>query len=137
VAVTKPPITATLTWQGGLKFRAATTRSAITLDSDGRDGPSPPEAVAMALAGCMAIDLADIIVKGRHPLTSLEARVSGNRQEDPPRHFLRFTLVFIVGGDVPPHAIQRAIDLSREKYCSVWHSLRRDIDLETSFEVHA
>lgn len=137
MAVTKPPITATLTWQGGLKFRAATTRSAITLDSDGRDGPSPPEAVAMALAGCMAIDLADIIVKGRHPLTSLEARVSGNRQEDPPRHFLRFTLVFIVGGDVPPHAIQRAIDLSREKYCSVWHSLRRDIDLETSFEVHA
>ncbi|HYB95304.1 MAG TPA: OsmC family protein [Vicinamibacterales bacterium] len=135
--MTKPPITATLTWQGGLKFRAATTRSAITLDSDGRDGPSPPEAVAMALAGCMAIDLADIIVKGRHPLTSLEARVSGNRQEDPPRHFLRFTLVFIVGGDVPPHAIQRAIDLSREKYCSVWHSLRRDIDLETSFEVHA
>ena len=137
MAVTKPPITATLTWQGGLKFRAATTRSAITLDSDGRDGPSPPEAVAMALAGCMAIDLADIIVKGRHPLTSLEARVSGNRQDDPPRHFLRFTLVFIVGGDVPPHAIQRAIDLSREKYCSVWHSLRRDIDLETSFEVHA
>ena len=131
----KPPITATLTWLGDLKFRASTPRTSIIRDSDSTDGPSPPEAVAMALAGCMAIDVADIVLKGRHPLKSLEAKISGERREDPPRSFVRFTLTFVVGGDVPAHAIQRAIDLSRDKYCSVWHSLRQDIQFETSFEV--
>lgn len=131
----KPPITATLKWQGDSKFLAATSKTSITLDSDGREGPSPPEALAMALAGCMAIDLADIIVKGRHPLTSLEVSLVGTRRDDSPHYFTAFTLRFLVGGSVPAHAIERAIDLSREKYCSVWHSLRRDIRLETSYEV--
>lgn len=135
MAVSKPPLTATLTWLGDLKFRAATSRTSIILDSDSTAGPSPPEAVAMALAGCMAIDVADIVLKGRHPLASLEARIAGDRREDPPRRFVRFTLTFMVGGAVPEPAIQRAIDLSREKYCSVWHSLREDIELETRFEV--
>ena len=135
MAVTKPPLTATLTWQGDLKFRAATPRTEIILDSDSTAGPSPPEALAMALAGCMAIDVADIVLKGRHPMTTLEARIAGERRDDPPRHFVSFKLHFVVGGKVPEHAIQRAIDLSREKYCSVWHSLRQDIALETTFEV--
>ena len=91
----------------------------------------------MALAGCMAIDVADIVIKGRHPLSALEVRLAGERQEDPPRHFVHFTLHFVVGGMVPEHAIQRAIDLSRDKYCSVWHSLRQDIRLDTTFEVDA
>ena len=137
MAVKKPPITATLTWQGDLKFRAATPRTQIILDSDSTAGPSPPEALAMALAGCMAIDVADIVIKGRHPLSALEVRLVAERREDPPRHFVHFTLHFQVGGSVPEHAIQRAIDLSREKYCSVWHSLRQDITLDTTFEVNA
>ena len=89
----------------------------------------------MALAGCMAIDVADIVVKGRHPLTSLEVRIAGDRREDPPRRVVSLRVHFLIGGAVPQHAIQRAIDLSREKYCSVWHSLRQDITLETTFEV--
>jgi putative redox protein len=133
--VSKPPLTATLTWQGDLKFRAATPRTSITLDSDSRDGPSPPEALAMALAGCMAIDVADIVRKGRHDLKGLEAAIAGTRREDPPRHFVAFTIHFNITGEVPDHVVQRAIDLSREKYCSVWHSLRRDIELTTTFEV--
>jgi putative redox protein len=133
--VSKPPITATLTWLGDLKFRAATPRNEITIDGDSAAGASPVEALAIALAGCMAIDIADIVTKGRHPLASLEVRLSGDRRDDPPRHFTRFTLSFILGGRVPDHVVQRAIDLSREKYCSVWHSLRQDIELDTSFEV--
>jgi putative redox protein len=133
--VSKPPITATLTWQGDLKFRAATPRTEITLDSDSTAGPSPPEALAMALAGCMAIDVADIVIKGRHTLAALEVKLIGDRRADPPSRFLSFNIHFIVGGVVPDHAIQRAIDLSREKYCSVWHSLRQDLRLDTTFEV--
>ena len=134
-AVSKPPLTATLTWQGDLKFRAATPSTEIILDSESTAGPSPVEALAMALAGCMAIDLADIVIKGRHDLKALVATISGTRRDEPPRRFLSFTMHFHVAGHVPDHAVQRAIDLSREKYCSVWHSMRQDIDLHTTFEV--
>ena len=131
----KPPITATLTWQGDLRFRATTDQNEIIFDSDSRAGPSPPQALAMALAGCMAIDVADIVIKGRHRLVALEARITGERAPDPPRRFTHFTVHFMVGGDVPQHVVERAIQLSRDKYCSVWHSLRADIALNTTFEV--
>jgi putative redox protein len=133
--VSKPPVVATLTWQGDLRFHAATPRTSIILDADGTAGPSPPEALALALAGCMAIDVADVVVRGRHDLKSLEARIVGQRRDEPPRHFVSFTLHFALTGQVPAHAVERAIQLSRDKYCSVWHSLRQDIDLFTSFEV--
>ena len=137
MGVSRPPIVSTLTWQGDLRFRAVTGANTIIFDSESEAGPSPPQAVAMALAGCMAIDLADIVLKGRHPLTALEARITGERAADPPRRFTRFTLHFVVGGAVPAHAIERAIQLSRDKYCSVWHSLRQDIQLDTTYEVSA
>jgi len=89
----------------------------------------------MALAGCMAIDVADIVVKGRHALTKLDARITGERVDTNPHRFHTFTLHFVVTGDVPSAAIERAIQLSHDKYCSVWHSLRQDIALHTSFEV--
>ena len=131
----KPPITATLTWLGDLRFRATSGATEIIFDSENEGGPSPVHALAMALAGCMAIDLADIVTKGRHPLTALEARITGVRAPEPPRRFTHFTLHFVVTGDVPTHAIERAIRLSRDKYCSVWHSLCQDITLDTTFEV--
>ena len=135
--MSRPPIVSTLTWQGDLRLRAVTGTNTIIFDSESQAGPSPPQAVAMALAGCMAIDLADIVIKGRHPLTALEARITGERAADPPRRFTRFTLHFVIGGNVPAHAIERAIQLSRDKYCSVWHSLRDDIQLDTTYEVSA
>ena len=128
-------MTATLVWQGDLRFTARTGDTEITLDSASTAGPSPPQAVAMALAGCMAIDVADIVTKGRHSLTALEATIVGQRQEDAPRRFVSFRLHFIVTGGVPAHAVERAVLLSRDKYCSVWHSLRQDIAFETTFEV--
>ena len=133
----KPPTIATLTWQGDLRFTARSGTREIVLDSDGTAGPSPVQAVAMALAGCMAIDVADIITKGRHHFTALDATIAGERREDPPRRFVSFTLHFVITGAVPDQAMERAIQLSRDKYCSVWHSLRQDLPLATSFEVRA
>lgn len=133
--MSKPPIEATLTWQGDLRLAGSTGSTEIVIDSDGVAGPTPPQALAMALAGCMAIDVVDIVKKGRHPLHELTASVVGRRLDDPPRRFTDLTVHFTMRGDVPPVAIERAIQLSREKYCSVWHSLRSDITLETTFEV--
>ena len=59
----------------------------------------------------------------------------GCEAPEEPRRFTAITLHYTVTGDIPPEPIQRAIDLSREKYCSVWHSLRQDIPFEISFAV--
>jgi putative redox protein len=135
--MSKPPIRARLSWQGDLTFEATVGERAMTLDGRSVDGPSPPEALAMALAGCMAIDVADIITKGRHPLTALEASITGERRDDSPRYFVRFALHFVVTGVVPAAAVERAIQLSHDKYCSVWHSLRPDTEFATTFEVRS
>lgn len=133
--MSKPPIDVSLVWQGHLTFEATSADARMTLDCDGQAGPSPVQALAMSLAGCMAIDVVDIITKGRHLLTGLSCHLVGQRREEIPRYFTGITLHFVVSGHVPKEAVQRAIDLSHEKYCSVWHSLRQDIDMSTTFEI--
>jgi uncharacterized OsmC-like protein len=111
VSDTKPspspePLVLDLEWLGENRLRGRSGGVEIVMDSPPVAGPSPVQALAFGLAGCMAID---VIVKVD----------------------LRYTIT----GDVPADRVQRAIDLSRDKYCSVWHSMRPDIELTTSFEV--
>ena len=128
-------MTATLTWQHELQFSAVVGSQHTTLDSDGAAGLSPVQALALAIGGCMAMDVVDILRKGRHPLSGLETRFEGERAAAPPRRFVRVQLTFIVRGAVPADAVARAIALSHEKYCSVSNSLREDIEFVTRFEV--
>ncbi len=127
--------TASLRWRNDLSFEARSGGIALMLDGDGTAGPSPVQALAMAVAGCMAIDVVDIVRKGRHELTGLSAELVAERAPEPPRRFLSVTMHFVVTGAVPPAAVERALQLSRDKYCSVWHSMRQDIPLTTTFEV--
>ena len=125
----KPPTVLDLTWIGDLKFSGTSDRASITLDSAGVAGPSPVQTLAFALAGCMAMDLAHILTKARYPYRALGAHLEAKRADENPHRILAVTLHFTVAGDVPDDAIERAIGLSREKYCSVWHSMRQDIEL--------
>ena len=134
---TKPPIVADLVWIGDLKFSATLDHASTTIDSAGVAGPSPVQSLAAALAGCMSADLAYILTKGRHPLRALRAHLVGERAQDQPHRLLRVHLHFAVEGAVPADAVARAIALSREKYCSVWHSMRQDIDFQVTFDVTA
>ena len=124
-----------LTWDGDLRFTGEADGIQLTLDGDKKAGASPVQALAFALAGCMAADVVDILKKGRLPLRGLRAHLTAGRAPAPPRRLLTAALHFVVTGDVPPDRVERAIALSRETYCSVWHSLRPDIDFTTSFEV--
>ena len=124
----KPPTVLDLTWIGDLKFSGTSDRASITLDSAGIAGPSPVQTLAFALAGCMAMDLAHILAKSRHTYRALGAHLEAKRADQDPHRILGVTLHFTVEGDVPDDAIERAIALSRDKYCSVWHSMRQDID---------
>jgi putative redox protein len=136
VADAKPPLTADLLWDRDLRFGATSGQCAIVLDGDGAAGPSPVQLAAFAVAGCMAADIVSIVQKGRHPLTGLRISFSGERAPEPPRRFTRIALHFHVTGAVPPEAMDRAIALSRDKYCSVWHTFRQDIELTATYEIH-
>ena len=130
-----PPIVVDLTWQGGMRFTARSGSAEFVLDGPGNTVPTPVQALAGSLAACMGIDLVQILTKGRHPLTALQAHLVGNRRGEEPKRVTEVTLHFAISGDVPADAVERAIALSREKYCSVWHSLRQDIDLRTTYEI--
>ena len=133
----KPPTIVDLRWTGDLKFDATSERAAITIDSAGLAGPSPMQALGIALAGCMTTDVAHILTKGRHPLRALRSHLVADRAQEVPHRFLRMALAITVEGAVPTDAVARAIELSREKYCSVWHSMRQDIDFQVTFDVLA
>jgi putative redox protein len=132
----KPPLVAELVWDEQLRFGATSGPSAIVIDGDGAAGPSPMQLAAFGLAGCMAADVIAIIQKGRHPVTGMRMSFSGDRAPEPPRRFVSIALHFIVSGAVPREAVERAMALSHEKYCSVWHSMRQDIALTTTFDIH-
>jgi putative redox protein len=131
----KPPIRVDLSWDRELQFTVRAGDTELTLDGNHRTGPSPMQALAAALAGCMAIDLVHILSKGRQPPIALQARLTGERAETEPRRFERIRLHYTVQGSVPAAVVDRAIALSREKYCSVWHSMRQDIDLQISYDI--
>ena len=133
----QPPTAVELVWAHDLIFAGKAGDVLLTLDSDSRAGPSPMQALAFALAGCMAMDVVHILQKGRHALRGVRAQLAGHRANDQPRRFTAFDLHYTITGSVEPMQVQRAIDLSREKYCSVWHSLREDIELRVTFRVQA
>jgi putative redox protein len=131
----RPPTVIDLSWQGGLRFEARAREQTLTVDGDGAAGISPVQALVVALAGCMASDVAHILTKGRLPFEALTAHLEAERAPTDPRRVVRVALSFAVKGAVPPEKVERAIALSRETYCSVWHSLRQDINFVTTFEV--
>lgn len=130
-----PPLTVELVWSDHLRFGARSGPNALVVDGDGAAGPSPLQLAAFGLAGCMAADVVSILQKGRHPLTGLRVAFTGERAPTPPRRFVRMTLHFHVTGAVPGESVARAVALSRETYCSVWQSMRQDIEFNTDFDI--
>jgi putative redox protein len=125
-----------LTWTGDLRFHGTSGESSLNLDSHGKQGPSPMQALAFALAGCMGMDLVHILQKSRTPFSAVRASLSGRRPTEPPSRFLAITLHFEIDGEPTDAQVQRAVDLSRAKYCSVWNSMRQDIDFQVTFAVN-
>lgn len=132
-------LTVALTWTGeAMQFRGGRVGGPeILIDSDGVAGPSPTVSLALALAGCMAIDVLDITNKSRVAITGLRVVVEADRRTDPPRRFTALRQKFMTAGVAAADEakVMRAIELSREKYCSVLHSLREDIEMSFELEL--
>jgi putative redox protein len=133
----KPPVTAELVWAEELRFGVTSARIATVVDGQASAGASPVQMLVIGLAACMAMDVVDIIRKGRHSLTAFRTSIVAERQATVPHRLTKASLHFHVHGDVPESVVERAIALSRDKYCSVWHSLKEDIVLETAHTIVA
>ena len=131
----KPPTVVDLVWEHDLVLSGTSGDAKLTLDSAGKAGPSPMQALGFAVAACMAMDVVHVLRKGRHDLRGLKAGLVAERAQEEPRRFTSVTIHFAITGNVPSAPIQRAIDLSRDKYCSVWNSLRQDLPLKVTFTV--
>src|SRR5262245_13806395 len=76
---TKPPLVVELAWTDTLRFNASSGQHSMVIDGDGHAGPSPMQALAFGVAGCMAADVVAILQKGRHPVTALRVVAAADR----------------------------------------------------------
>ena len=128
-------VTLSLDWLGELHFKNSAGSPAIDLQSSAPGITSPPQALAYAMMACMAMDVVHVVQKGRHNLQSMSIKFEGERAPEHPRRYLSMRIHFDIVGTIADHVVERAIELSRDKYCSVWNTLRSDVELKTSFAI--
>jgi putative redox protein len=105
-------------------------------DLEGGTGPTPVEAVALALAGCTAFDVITILKKKRQEVRRYEVRVEAEQQLGPPAVFAAIHVHHVVEGrGISEDAVRQAVDLSHRKYCSVGVMLGKTAPIRVSFEV--
>ncbi len=130
-----PPMTVSLSWDHALEFTGEAGKHEVGMDGASYTAPSPMQLLAMALAGCMAIDVVHILTRGHHTITALKATFTGERAPEDPRRFVKIDLRFSISTSASAEQVERALELSRNKYCSVWNSLRQDIELTVGYEL--
>jgi putative redox protein len=123
-----------LTWTQKLQFVGTdSTQHAIVLSAaneDNRTGVKPSDLLLLALGGCTAVDIVDILRKKRQKLAGLSIQVSGEQDEDPPWAFRRIHVLYeLRGHNLSPQAVEQAIALSEEKYCSVRATLEGKVEM--------
>ncbi len=107
-------------WTDEVRFVGqATSAHAMVVDGGSKTGSSPMELVLIALCGCTGYDVASILRKKREPFTSLEVRAEAERAATAPTVYTEIRLAYKIGGNVSHKAVEDAVRLSEEKYCSV------------------
>lgn len=133
---------ASVRWTEGMEFEAASgsghrlvINAALKAGSTNQ-GPSPMELVLIALAGCTAMDVIDILKKKRQQVTGLEVRAEGTRAENYPKVYTDIQIIYLVHGkNISSQAVERAIHLSETKYCSVGAMLGKTAKIKTQYEI--
>ncbi len=129
--------TASAQWTDHDRFTSiASSGHAIVVDSgDTKSANGPMELVLIALCSCTATDVVTILRKKREPFTSVVVEAEGVRPDDPPRIFTHIRLNYKVGGKVTRKAVEDAVRLSKEKYCSVSQMLQKSAKVEFTIEL--
>jgi len=123
------------TWIEKQRFNGvATSGHSIIVDGDKAAGNSPMELVLIALCGCTGYDVVSILQKKREPFTSLEVRAAAERAAGPPSVYTEIKLIYRIGGKVSRKAVEDAVRLSKEKYCSVSAMLEKTAKITAEIE---
>jgi putative redox protein len=129
-------------WLGGMSFEGTadsgfTVRLGTSAVSGGNDeGLSPMEIVLIGLAGCTGMDVISILKKKQQKVTGFEVRVEAQRAEDHPKIFTNIQVEYYVKGEnIDPAAVERSIELSETKYCSVSAMLKKSAKVSTSYKI--
>jgi putative redox protein len=134
----------TINWvpASGMTFTAETGSGHLLTMDGAPDGggrnlaPRPMETVLAGAGGCTAYDVVLILRRGRHEVSGCQVRVTAERAQEDPKVFTHLHLHFVVTGRaVPAAAVERAIAMSHEKYCSATIMLGKTAEITTSFEV--
>ena len=120
-----------------LYFMGTTQRGyEVEYDVKYEEGCTPTETLLLSVAGCLSIDVVHMLRKMRCEVDSYEITTEGTRRETPPQYYTAINLmIHISGKGITPKKIERAIALSQDKYCSVYHSLRDDIEFNVEYEI--
>lgn len=128
---------ATLTWDKELTF-VGRTQEGYEIDFDGHVqwGCKPTDALLLSLAGCMGIDVVMFLQKMKMELETFKVDIVGERNTAPPQYFRTVGLVLhLTGKNLNPKRVARAVSLSHEKYCSVYNSLRKDMEVKVTYNI--
>ncbi|MBF0345927.1 MAG: OsmC family protein [Nitrospirae bacterium] len=127
----------TLTWDKDFIFLGRTQKGyEIDYDANVEWGCQPSEPVMLSLGACIATDCLMFLQKMKVTITSLKVNITGTKRETPPQHFTGFDIMlFVAGKNLTEKKMDRAIALSVDKYCGVYHSLRRDVTLNVKYEL--
>jgi putative redox protein len=128
---------AKMVWKKEMEFDGQSESGhTIVFDGDAAHahGPSPMEAVLMALCACTSMDVVSIFKKKREPLISLIVSAMAEQAAAPPRVFTKIRLTYLIGGAVSKKAAEDAVALSKNKYCSVSKMLEKSAEIDFSIE---
>ena len=129
-------IEASLNWTDKNRFvGSASSRHSIEMDAGPeKTANSPMELVLLALCGCTASDVVGILRKKREPFTGLEVRAQAERADGYPAVYTAIHLTYLVRGQVSQKAMEDAVRLSKEKYCSVSAMLEKTAKITYTIE---
>jgi putative redox protein len=133
-------VEAKLNWTDGERFVAsASSGHAMVIDSDRQRNTAagPMELVLLGLCACTATDVVSILRKKRESFTGLEVRAEAERAQQPPTVYTSIKLIYAVTGQVSRKAVEDAVRLSEEKYCSVAAMLKSTARITTEIHVGA
>ena len=102
----------------------------------GNIGYRPMQTLLMSLASCMSIDILMILQKQRQSVTDYRVDVKADRTDDTPSIFASINFHVYISGDIKEEKLKKAIDLSRDKYCSVYHMMRQDVPFTISYTIN-
>jgi putative redox protein len=120
-------------WKGGRIFEGiAENGNSVFFDADPAhaQGPSPMEAVLMALCGCTSVDVVSILQKKRQNLEGLKVTATAEQAKTPPQVFTHIKLTYSVRGNLSRKAVEDAVALSKNTYCSVSKMLEKAAQIE-------